>query len=1117
MADRTFQARKPFGFRAALLSGTPLVLAGLMLAQPAAAQVVITDDLTEPVETNTAGPDGTPSDVEIEAGGSVVIDTAGPAVTLNSDNVLTNAGEISVTDVDGATAVSLEGGANREFNNSGTIRVDENFAADDTDADPFPDTPFASGTGRTGILVSGASPFQGNITLSETSNVIVEGNQSFGVDLSNTPLGAGLDGNFLNEGRISLTGDNGAGVRIAGDVTGDVVNNGNIDVQGRNSSAFDISGDIDGGFTSSSGITTNAFRFANRPTFNPDSETNRNTLDGEDLASAGPAISIRGNVGRGINLERRFVTTQDADGNDVTNLASSSVIGHTGSAPAILIDGEGTPVMIGTVSPITDPNADGFDGDLLYAFVNEGTVTAQGIFDDFDTTALSVSDATLSGGINNNGGTLRAETFVGAVDRDIPGVDLGTGLARVIVLGDGAIAERLNNSGVIIAQAQEAADEVFSDIDNIPAPRPVVATAIDIGAGASMETLINEGTINAVLVGRNGTATVVRDASGTLDDIVNRGFLTASATNSDPDGRADTDFTLIAFDLSANTSGVSILQERLVDPDATDDTTTPDPILRGDILLGSGNDVIVSRAGEITGDIDFAGGDDRLSLTDTEFAGTITNQDGLELDVVNSTLALTSNAPVAITSASFDATSTFSPLVDGAAGQAAGLQASGAISFASGAQITPVFNNIINADVIGGTAPAFALASGSSLSLPDLAALNGADDGSFLFDTSYAVDNNTLFITVDLRDADALGLDQAQTGLDSSAFAATLQALQTNSALGNEVANIASAGDFYAAYNQLLPELSAAGRQFVIANSDGAVGAVGNHLDAARRSQEKTGGAWVQQFAYFADRELAGLSEQFRGGGFGFTGGIDTALGPFHAVGVNLGFASTEIEDVVGVDQPLDMTSVLAGIYAGYAVGKFSLDAYAGGGFNQFEQNRRVRIGTFAGESRGEWDGTHISGSLRAGYDIDFGKRYWARPVVSLDYVRLSEDSFEESGDVGVALSVDNRTSDTGAISGLFNFGADFNGARTWIRPSIRFGYRTEFISDPVLTSYSFTGINNPALAQTLSADFPNSGFLVGFSLAAGSDFSSVGFDFDSDIRDGFIRHTGRVVVRLLF
>jgi uncharacterized protein YhjY with autotransporter beta-barrel domain len=1088
----------------------------LLLASPALAQVEITDDRTAPVETDTAGDGGTPADVEITASGSVILDTEGPAVTLNSNNDLTNNGRIQISNVDNATGVLLEGGADRNFTNSSTLFIDEDFDQEDTDDDPFTDTPAASGSGRTGILISGASPFQGNVTLTQASNILIEGNESFGVDLSNTPLGAGLDGDLTVDGRLTVRGDNSRGVRIGSDVTGNVTHLGSTDVIGVGTGAFDIGADIGGGFNSSGSMTSNGFRYTSRPGFNPDSIASRDDLTAEDLGQAAATLAIRGNIARGIHLDEEFDTTTDADGNEVDVLVARSNIAQTGSAPAILIDGEGTPILIGTISTITDPTADGYDEDELFAFVNRGTVTTAGLYDDFDATVMRVEDATLDGGINNRG-TMRAETFVGAVERPIEGVDLGTGLARVIVLGDAAIAERINNSGLIFAQAGEAVDEIYFDSDNIPAPRPVNATAIDIAETASLSSLENDGVITAILNAREGTATVISDASGTLSDIINRGNIVATANNSDQDGNEATNFTLIAMDLSNNITGVTILQEQRPDEDTTDDIEPSAPLLRGEVRLGSGDDNFVSTAGDIEGDISFGAGNDRLALTNTNYTGQITSEGGLEIEAVDSNLTLLSEGPLDVTSASFSGASSFSPLVDGETGQAATLQASGAISFGNGVQITPILRNIINTNVIGGGAPSFALASGATLNVADIADLNAAEDGSFLFDTNYEIANDTLFITVDLRNAEELGLDAAQTGIGQSVYGATLQALQANSDLGNEIANLGTAAEFYAAYNQLLPEFAAAGRQFVIANSDGAIGAVGNHLDSARRSQEKPGGAWIQQFAYFADRELAGLSEQFRGEGFGFTGGLDTALGPFHAVGVNFGFASTEIEDVVGVDEPLDMTSLLAGIYAGYMAGKFSVDAYVGGGLNQFEQNRRIRVGDFRGESTGEWDGTHISGSLRAGYDIDFGKRYWARPVVSLDYVRLSEDAYEESGDLGVALSVQSRTSEMGAISGVFNIGAEYQGARTWIRPSLRFGYRNEFISDPVLTSYNFSGITNAAMAQTVSADFPSSGLLVGFSLAAGSDFSSVGFDFDSDIRDGFIRHTGRIVVRLLF
>ncbi|MEM9600070.1 MAG: hypothetical protein AAF926_03520, partial [Pseudomonadota bacterium] len=558
------RSTRPVPLWSALLCG-----GAVLIAAPALAQVQIEEALTEPVATATAGDGGVPSDVTIGTGGSITIETEGPALTLNSDNVLNNQGQIAINNVDNATGVLLEGGANRNYAQTGTIRIVEDFDEANTDDDPLADTPFASGTGRTGILVSGASPFEGNITLDQTSDIIVEGNNSYAINLANTPVGAGLDGDLVMDGAIRLTGDDGAGVRIGSDVTGNVSHGGSLEVLGRRSAAFDIGADIGGGFSNTGAISTNGFRFVSRAPFNPDSAADRLDLDADDLGNAGPAIRVSGNIARGINLTNRTETQQDADGNDVEVVTGTSSINQFGSAPAILIDGDGTPISIGTVSPVTDPNDPDFDADLLYAFVNVGSLTASGVYDEFDSTGLSVSDATLDGGIFNSG-SMRVQTFIGAEFRPIENVDLGTGLARVIVLGDNAIAERLNNSGVIIATASEAVDEVYFDADNIPAPRPVFATAIDIGVNASMETLINDGTLSAVLIGRQGTAVAVQDASGTLRTITNRGAITATGRNSDSSNLQDTDFTLIALDLSANTSGVTLLQELAEDTDPDD-------------------------------------------------------------------------------------------------------------------------------------------------------------------------------------------------------------------------------------------------------------------------------------------------------------------------------------------------------------------------------------------------------------------------------------------------------------------------------------------------------------------------------------------------------------------
>jgi len=93
-------------------------------------------------------------DLTINSGINVSTTTAGPVVTLNSDNTVSNDGNISIEDVDGATAVDIQGGNTGSYTQTGNISLIEDYTPEDTDGDRVPDQPLALGTGRTGILIS---------------------------------------------------------------------------------------------------------------------------------------------------------------------------------------------------------------------------------------------------------------------------------------------------------------------------------------------------------------------------------------------------------------------------------------------------------------------------------------------------------------------------------------------------------------------------------------------------------------------------------------------------------------------------------------------------------------------------------------------------------------------------------------------------------------------------------------------------------------------------------------------------------------------------------------------------------------------------------------------------
>jgi len=180
----------------------------MSFAPIAYAQTVINDDRTAAAETNG-------EDITIESTGTITLEDAGPALTLNSDNDVTNAGTITIEDVDNAIGVNLEGGTDRSYIQSGSISLTETFAPTDTDEDGIINGAFAEGTGRTGILISGASPFEGNVEFTSTSFIDVEGNDSFGINLTNTAMAQnGLTGNLSHGGQIAVRGDNATGINI---------------------------------------------------------------------------------------------------------------------------------------------------------------------------------------------------------------------------------------------------------------------------------------------------------------------------------------------------------------------------------------------------------------------------------------------------------------------------------------------------------------------------------------------------------------------------------------------------------------------------------------------------------------------------------------------------------------------------------------------------------------------------------------------------------------------------------------------------------------------------------------------------------------------------------------
>ncbi len=1044
----------------------------LALAGMARAQVEVSDERTTPIATSTVD-GGSAGDLIIRAAGSVLV-SSGAAITLDSDNTVTNEGTIGSNDADNTTGILISGGSTGSFTNTGSINLLEDFTPTDDDNDGDLDGPFATGTGRTGVLVEGTAPFNGDINNGAGGSITIEGTQSAGIRVT-----AGLDGNLANDGSITVTGANGYGVHIAGTVNGNISNGGSISVKGANSVGLGIDADVNGAVSNTGTIGSTGFRESTRR----NSATERAKLDADDLAAGGSAVSISANISGG------FINGTLL--NDAGNPVSTGQIASQGSAPAILVTAglngaAGGDVTLGAVGSAQD----GQD----FGLINEGTVSAAGLNDGFAASAITVQGAQVGNTLRRaiiehgilNSGTILGSAFEASV--------------HTLWVRNGGIADTVSNSGTVRSTVvSQSGGE---------------AVTVAVEAGGQISTVTNTGAIEATYTGTGpgARAVAILDQAGTIDLIENDGTITATFNEVLPDGVTadpnDTTRHAVAIDLGANTTGATVRQ-------GANAIAGAQPSITGDIILGSGDDRLELTAGSVNSDVSFGDGADVLTIDGgAVLSGAISDSDGmLVMDVRDGLLTLGGDTNLSLTSASFGPAARLQlTLANSSTGIiGATFNASGVISFAQGAAIAPVLNTLI------GDGGSFGFLQAGSLNIEGT--LDSLLDPALLpylyeVDLHQSANGNTLVLDLRRRTAGELGFDTNQ----AAAYDAWFTALSSSgdAALEAGFAQLTTRGDFLSAYDQILPEFGSAALQFTLANTDGAAGAIATRLDNLHRGYGTEGGLWAQEIGYYLDRNLTSISQPYHGYGAGIAAGIDSPFGPFDAIGIAISAFSNEISQSIGFDKPLSTKSVQIGVYSGSRFAGIDFESNASIGIDDFNSNRALNFGDIVRTAKAGWTGHHFAGTSRLSYDFTAG-RWFVRPSVSLDYLWLKENAHSETGGgTGFDLDIQARTSKSFSGSAALTFGRMF-GKRdeSWWSPRLRVGARNEFQSNTASTTASFAGFTD---TFTLTPpQLPSTALLLGFSISAGSRFTAFGFDYDADIRNGFVRHTGRLVIRFIF
>jgi hypothetical protein len=1037
--------------------GSSLVsVSALVWATHAFADTTLSGGSSTPVKTSTAN-NGQPDNLVIDSSGTLG-PTSGVAVTLDSNNTVSNAGSIAIPNSSNSTGILALGGNTGSVTNSGAITLSED-ATTTTDNDGVIHGPFANGENRFGIQVTGPATFDGPIT--NTGAITIIGNTSAAISVETN-----MTGTLSSTGIVSVTGTNTAGLRTTGSVGGDVSVMGSVSATGQGAQALSLGGNVGGGVIVQGALTSTGYRYTTAPT----DTTTLADLAADDLLQGGPTVSIAGSVARGLLIDIPPVldaNNPDVDGDGIPDVdEGTGTVTSYGSAPAIRVGAAaGTNITLGNVGT----------GDSSFAIINKGSITGSGVYAGVSATGLQLGLAgggtvDLSGGLKNTGSIVAA----------------AFGDATAVEVEGGVTAQVINNYGIISSG---------STTDSA-----VTARGVAIEAGANVPVLQNSGTIIAGVVGATGNATAIVDNSGTLSRIETTGSIIASVTTSAtsttlPTGKA------VAIDASANTGGLYLWQYM-----GTGATTAP--VTSGAVLLGSGADRLDVLAGTLTGDVSFGAGANVLNIDGgASVVGAVTADGGtLGLSVATGTLQINNTPHLNLTSLNLGAASQLMVTIDPASNAATELDVAGAANIASGAKIGVRLTSILQGSA------SYTLIQASQLNAGTIdSSLLGAVPYLYTGSLSEDAAAGTVSVNLALKSAADLQLPAAI----ASAYQPVLAAANRDPNLRTAVLSQTNRTGLLSAYNQLLPDHS--GTIFQMASL--ATQEFAKPLD--ERQDVEGGGAWAQEINYGEVMSDQDGVPGYKAWGLGLVGGFEAPAVRLGVFGVTLAASSnSSSDDDRSTSQRLTSDILQLGGYWRVTDGPFSANAHVGGDYLKMTSDRVVSIvdstgaTLFGGTATGHWDGMGASARFRAAYEGHLGD-FFVRPQAGLDYFALHENGYSEYGGDVLDLTVSGRaSSELSAFAGV-GLGAVFGDQDGSWGPELLLGYRDVVSENVADTTARFTAGGD---SFTLAADqVGGQGGVVRLSLKGENGFGGVSIEGGAEVRDALTIYDLRLAAHFAF
>ncbi len=280
----------------------------------------------------------------------------------------------------------------------------------------------------------------------------------------------------------------------------------------------------------------------------------------------------------------------------------------------------------------------------------------------------------------------------------------------------------------------------------------------------------------------------------------------------------------------------------------------------------------------------------------------------------------------------------------------------------------------------------------------------------YIFAGSVSVEDNALTLDIRRKTADEVGLN----GAGSSAYDAILTAAVEDDVIAQSFLDIMDGDTLQTQVAQMLPDH--AGGLFDSATRASRL--VAQHVmdrdSIFDVTEEGDTAAWLEPVVWRSNRDATGTSG-YKTSGWGLSGGMEWRTG-IGFVGGSYAWLSGTVDDNGGTASIDTTQHDLAAFWRTGGDGPLYAFARAGAARMSFSSTRALTVTAndtdYSYASAGDWKGWLFSGMGGVSYDIAASRQLMIQPKARLEWYRLKEGGYTESGGGdAVDLTVDARNS----------------------------------------------------------------------------------------------------------